>query len=1408
MTRRRVDRPWRPVAVALVLMLMTVVPTSPAESDVEPTELEWWGETTVGEGFHIRFPVTVENPHDYPVTGGVATAEIDVAQILVEEGWVSEPRSGADLLRSFALDNSSVRVVAMHNLLPMSSHSATDGRLGLYSSVFPPGDLRRHEVPSTYFTGALSGTLEFPFDRHTNPFVTVMWRVQETLEPAAEAYYMVYLDSTTNRVEPHEDPDYSDVPGGALLDRTFWSGPGTDLVGVVVPDASKAGAIQVIGVHDDTAVTVLVGDMASGKFREQAPGQTTHDNPFTIGRGEYRQVMISQSEPRPFRLLATKPILAVGDSEGFVPSTQGDTVGDEFLFSTTYLATGDAAVDQDSLFFYNMNPNSAETEVQLERWADGQVESTQTVHLSNGDNFLPYTVGARGSPGDSCTFEQTPDMAVIAPGRGDYRAVVTEGGPVAVQIQPRAGATQVPAVTGAPHGTAFWSALSRVVNCGDLHQYSAFVTAAEPTPLSLSNPEWCPVESWPCGEGWTAGPFPDAILSQTFRTGDLFERPIRFETGAPSSLLIMPEDQVSSLARVPLRGPLGGADAGRDFVGYGSEGGPPLLYAPFSDTKVDAHIHYASTGSGAPSERRISLVGEQLDDLPTREGDPILSYRLEASRPILVVPQGASSGFLAGLPPTLATTVHPGDYRGHMVEIRSITGLDPVSASTVADKPVTYDFVVTNRGRGVGGSNLPDNINLHHSAPPEGWTATLSRKSISLASGDSASVRLTVDPGPDAEPGTLGPITVFAVSDRNDQAEHSADTVTHIKSAYGVGIWFNDAEVGPKGAKDSGDAGEPVNYTVIVGNTGSVPDTIALDFTPPEGGWDVLLLRHGNPVTELSLAAGGTATLKLQVTSPAEATQGLLLTSVSARSTSSPAVVDRIFAQTSIHAPSDLSLEVEQATQWVDPGEEAVFNLTLRNDGGATEVFFDLRGDLLPGWTEPAVFLRHLHSGERIHLDRVSIGFGETIRLAAAINASAFATTGDRVSIRALFNAAGSGPSVGDFLHAVVRPIHDIVIEPPDLPLLVSRGGTTVPIEVRVTNNGSMDETVRPTTAFLPAGWDLSCDAADVLLLRNETQGLSCEIVVASEVAKGEYMVALSVVSEDGAYEEVELPVLVGTFANHVLDGGEVVAGQPGRTAWTTYSATNGGNTPLEVRIEEADDEVWELVAPPVGTELPPGASIKFRVGWRVPLDAADGQSQHTASVVLIPESADTETIRDAVIADIEVGRPELRVTAAAGFKAPAGQVVRAVLANEGSRSAHDVVVALLVDGERVDGVTMQEIPAGGLRNVTLLQPAGRPGPATVVVDAAGVNPESDRSDNVMSVAAAEDPPTTPGPGFLVLLAGFVPAAFAAGRKGRAKGRAGHPMAGNHLKRGTSRTCGSCVVGGGMRGEGSEEVVP
>lgn len=1411
------------VLVMVGASVLIPVPTQADSDVVDPVPLEWWGDTEIGEGFHLRVPVTVENQREHDVENGAVFAEVDITKKLIEAGWVSQARSGEDLLRLFELDEASVRVVAMTDLEPMTD-SSVHGRLALYSKQFPPGDLRRHEVPSTHFQGFLEGEESTEFNPRTNPIITVMWRIPGTMEPEDVRHFMVYFDSTTNAeidADRHSPADYRGVEGFELLERSFWSGPSTDLVGFVSPDAPRRPLATVIGLHDDTEVTVFIGQ-ADGTFALQG-SVSTHDNPFTVDAEEFKDIFISNTDGTPFRLQADKPILALVASEGYVPSPSGGLQVEEggtWLFSTTH----PPGRDQQGLYFFNMRPGHTAT-IQVDNLGAG---SSQTVTLNGGGNFFPYTIDPHSNLVNDGTCQHPPTVrtAQVPAGRGDFRAEVTSGGPVILQYEPVHGVTQIPATDGSPTGTEFWTAASKTACNGVTRQHHMYAISDQGTTLGTYNPFESPKERLfpectksPCPDGQPIGPLPDeAFLRQPFQgLEDLPDRPVRIQTGDPAWFMMGPAPIPNSLDAVPLRGPLGGEDAGRVFNGVGSTSDgrsePPYIYAPFRGTQVLADIDHAASKPirGMP----LNLLGEHISTLPTRAGDPILSYRLDADRPIIVAPRGSEPGFLAGTPVTLDETVHGADYKGYLVRIRSTTGLNPVSGATVPGESVTYPLEITNLGKQAGGKDLIDTIKLSQTGAPDGWSVAFSQQVIQLKSGDSKIVQMTVTPPDDAKTDSLTPIHVHATSSGNDKITHSLEVDTFIKSSYSVGIWFDGTGFeGKKLDRGSAPRGVPINYTVFVQNLGTVKDTALLEVAPKR--WSALLLDEDGvqasavelPPTPKGLGPGqpnpSVKQFTLQVVPPEDSEDGFLQTTVTATSLNSPAEQDKVFAISKVSAPSDLSLVTEDRTAWAAPGDTTQFNFSIRNDGeGGAQAFFELRSDMLPGWADPTVYLRNPSTGALTPFPtdppRLSIGGeGEVVHLAVTLRVAPEALAGDQVATRLQVSASGEDGRLEAFFDAITLPDHRIDVVPPDGALTMRSGGILLPVEVRINNTGNLDEQLDFSAVSLPPGWNFSFPAEQVVLPRGVTQVLDIGVMAPFGVSEGTYDIAFALVSKDGVRTEVPLTIDVGAFAKYAADGTLLLSGQPGRTVWAVHEVRNDGNVLLEMSLEPAAGEPWDLADPDRTYQVPPGANMTLPIGWHVPSDAINGASIHKAQVRLdaVQPSA-VPTTHETVTVTVNIGRADLQILDASTFDGPGGQIVQITAANTGARTAYGVDVQLRVGGEAVAEAHLSVIPPGTERRITLLWPDGpdrAASKAVVVIDPYNVVVESDESNNVLSIGDGSDESVaTPGLG-IVPTVGIVAFAFLMRRPpmrclgslpGRAmarmRGRSGHAVAGNYL---------------------------
>ncbi|MBE2198541.1 MAG: S8 family serine peptidase [Anaerolinea sp.] len=220
-----------------------------------------------------------------------------------------------------------------------------------------------------------------------------------------------------------------------------------------------------------------------------------------------------------------------------------------------------------------------------------------------------------------------------------------------------------------------------------------------------------------------------------------------------------------------------------------------------------------------------------------------------------------SAGLMGG---TYSATlcVHSNDPFQPLVEapvtltVESVYGVELTAAQTelsgATGTTVTYTLTLTNTGT---------NTDTFDLAATGVWTTTLSESSVTLASGSSTQVAVTVAIPADAADGEMDAAEVTAASqtDPAATADVTLTTTAVVVSMYGVEL--TAAQTGLSGA-----AGTTVTYTLTLTNTGTNTDTFNLTAT---GAWTTTLSE-----SSVTLAAGGSTTLVVTVIVPADAEDG------------------------------------------------------------------------------------------------------------------------------------------------------------------------------------------------------------------------------------------------------------------------------------------------------------------------------------------------------------------------------------------------------------------------------------------------------------------------------------------------------------------------------------------------------
>lgn len=1322
------SRPGRRAAALLLAALLAA--TVPAVRSGSAGGPEWFGPSGADEGWHMRVRLDVTNPYAVPLTGAPVAAELDLARALLEAGWTGFDSGGSAVITGFTLDLNSIRVVQYHDLGEFSGSGSAGRILGEVPSLAMPGLLGRDD-PSDALR---------PFDASSSPLVTVYFRVPGTLPAGGKASFAVYFDSVRNGAKA---PASYSGPTAGSLDAMHWSTSGVRLYGVVQTTSGQPNQVSIQALHPGTQVTV--SRLSAGQFRTDGVSLSAGGNPATIGPGPTVVATLGVGEDPIFRIDASAPVVASVEPVGFVPSADGGLAGKEFWFRTP--RSGSTGGGEQGVYLINAGTTAATVSV-----------------ASAGGTMPPYTLQALpGVAYGGSNLECNPSGAWRRLSSNTvYHATVTEGGPIMVQLQPRL-AQQVPTTAGAPEGTRFLAAAlwSKSVNECNVGNGQAFLAAASDGPatlrvLSLEDP----VQVSPQGSSGNPRPSPHSLppapafsepLALDATRAVARDRPLSFEATAP--VRVYAGGTLSNGAQSPVAGPLGGSMAGTDFAAPG----PTLLIAPYPETAVTAQVQYALGASTV-----TATLG--ADGVLPLGSDPelgrVLSARIQSTRPVTAYPTDRSPGFLAGVPAFLEAVAGKADYRGRLLEISSQTGDDPLTVTVKSGETTSLPLVVTNRGKGVAGAEGPiESVKLDVAGAPDGWSVSLDRTDLTLASDQPDTVRLLVQPpagvGADEPPATL---TVTASSRDQPQVHDEITVIAFVKTSFGVGLWFLQPVTGPKTAGQNAAPGTTAVYPVYVKNLGSVDDTVLL--TPSTvGAPDAAKVRakDGSIVSALQMRPGEVVRLNLTVDA-GDVNDALLITTLTGQSQTATSGLDRVTALTRVRTASDLNLTSPEALRLIRDGEEGRFQAQLSNPGGsAADLRITVLSDAPPGWARPTAFLQDPVTGLRVPFtptaNRFTLDAGSTQTLHLNVTAPAGTPAGFVVTLQLVVTPSPGTPAELT-LTGVVAARHRLSIRPAEDPVQ-AKPGRLVEVPVTLRNDGNLDELLRAEVADAPAGWAV-LPPDPLALARNATAEAKLRLNP-GPAAAGLYPLSLRFVSEDGNGTEMPLNVTVPSLVGEAGSvGSGALQGQPAQRLEFRVPVSNTGNQPVRASLERPSGEAWALDAGN-RSDLLPGANASLPAALLVPREAPEGRSVHHVAVVLVGQ--DGTASRTTLDLPVEVARANLRLENVSVASGPAGGLVRAVVVNDGARPALDLRVAVSPPGggEALGEQVVSRLEPGGRADLLLAVPGKVPEGSKLTADPGDAIVETKEDDNAATLGAGGA--DAPAPGLLLAFAALALAA-------------------------------------------------
>lgn len=1387
------------VALALVLPSLVVVPVAAEhEPDRAPVKAgvtyEWWD-----PAWHFRVPIllrpriedtltpapwsSIEGVRNFPVK-----VEIDftdaVGQVGADGSAPAWPRDALGRLSSFTFDPDSVRVVA---------YEYDSGRIE-----------RDHGTSGVLAHSFLPGLLDNPDGRNgvynatSNAVGTVFFVAPDTWRD--QALVFVYFDTLENG---DKSPAQHPAEAMGILESLHWTRTGTTFFGYLPPRSGTASKHPTVGVlalyanttvriqsygafaglppvdiprciDDPTVPTCVQGGVINPKTGSRLPNISPTNNVMT----STVFLQVSPGDDFYFRIDATKPVTAViftptaGASDithAWFPALDGGLLGTEFRF----VGIGNA---------FNCGNQCAAP----------NAENTLRIVAPSRDATVTITDLTQGPP-NSDTFSIPAFTSVPVNGDnvayrlgGIYRVVSSV--PVAVASMGFADAVGVQgiAANGAPVGrrvVAPVSVASTVTAFADTQAYIYnFDRNSERLPLEGMQP----LTARGATASWTE------LQSNHQLRGELW-------TAQSSSA------DVTLLGGAQGIWAFGGRSLGTDFrlSFYRPEagaGGYGVIVPLYDDTLVT--IDNLDQPAGRPffsktlgiDDITVKRSGDRDKLLFGRTPGRATTYALTASKPVVVYGvsdpgAGMYAGVLAGKMASPDYEMGPASFFGCVV---GFNPKDKGQSQTV--KPgdtVTFALRVANLGSAIGGRSSIDNVSI---APPRRddsvgetgeWKVTPSTTLVSgLATGQESRVTLTIQIPSTAKSGDSLAVTLLAQSVCNRNMRDEAGVRVTVQTKYDFDLAFENGKKQLTRAVSRED--RELSLTIRVRNLGTGNDSVNFTLAKQVGqrfGFDAFLREpatdttpardlvdeNGAAIRPLQLGVGQTRLIQLVVRAPdtAEALPEIPFT-VEGTSGSDASVRDQVSATVLLNAVTRLRLTAAADTLPVAPGRDAVFNLTLTNLGGATDVELSrvvaLRS--FPGWEvnltcEPCKPI----PGAAEPLLSVSIGSAgsasESVKFQFVVKAPAGAAVDTILSAKVV--ARGT---LGDAESLVLtsRVANSFALDVKGGTPRTVRPGETVEVRLLIGSeaNGLLSTDLVP--ASLPAGWALASRDPEAAfgLEPGATRIVTAHVKVRDNEAPGIYDVGLGIQLEDVATKERAVETVFVPF--HVLRDVRLnltippdLQAPPGGDVRVPVLVTNVGNEEAEGAVSLAVPSGWRAtlvdgLSPVVA--LQPGQSVYVNFSVRAP-EPATLPGAFTARSVIPPTGVplESETLTPFAVGVLRRDLTIVEVTTRTeDFRQGRTAVFDVAVRNNGTLPAANVEVALLADGAVARTFTIESLPPGETRLYPLVWTVAPATTLTVVVDPRERLSDDDRTNNAYTV------PLPPPPGVIASFVQKVPA--------------------------------------------------
>ncbi|MBI4394211.1 MAG: hypothetical protein HY556_10545 [Euryarchaeota archaeon] len=1187
--------------------------------------------------------------------------DLDVRSALLASGWASSAGTRGRTLQVFSLDEASIRVIEYK---PKGSGDDSSG-------------LVKAEVPAKVWMGFLDGVSTF--DNKTQPDIHVAWVLPGETRPGETRYFMVYLDTTANGKK--ESATYGEG-ATAPLDARYWIGRGTTLYGA-------AQTVGIVGLEDGTTAYIDVYD-DSGHVRR------LRDEPFKVGRGARITATATTGAAVLVRVTSDKPILAFGPdlfgrAMGPVPSLDSGLLGSKFLFDSGRSPFTIMALTGASNVVLKAMPNNTE----IARIELGPSAPMKTVDPS-GANLVYIEASA-------------PILITMWPVSGKSQFVSSWGAPTGSRLfgYPWAGGL-------CPNGSRECPGLyppcevrgpsDRYLFHGGEYVVSGLGETVNFWGRGASGELVLPTQRGGTELASTSG---RAEVGQMERhlavpgrgTEGVDRCPVLFHVTsdsnshdiAPKGRLAVFGGSPSSGAADPLVTPVGGAAGSRFEVLW-----PVNVVALHNGTQIRVMDH------GSVKATALKSTGE-VHKVPN---DYRTTLRIEATKPVIVVPTSAG-GYFASVDRSLrAEPGGPAEYRGFLLNIAPKEGSqEPMVGLVGPGKEATFRLLVTNLAKDYRGRDADDTVRLELPPLPDGWEASVSPTIVHLRGGGSAEVELRVTAPTDVKEGARLAIAISATSSGNPAIADRVPILTLVRASYGVDLWF-DREQGPKSRTLTADPGKQEVVALVVKNLASIPDRLLVTVSPLSTDWAAVFPVTGTRFQEVELDPGGVATLRLAVVAP-ETAASQSIVEVVATSVSDASASTKIAAIVRIRPDIRIALHVPEPTLEALPGTEAHFRVGFQNNGNEqVGIRFNTTGVRPPDWSRPVIKFGPYEVSELSGLAPAT-----TTELDVSVPVPGTALRTDLV--RVAFQVETMPQFIGDEvlqenveLVVIVGARHALFQSYQAPVVALDRGGRAY-AQVNIRNDGNGDEQIRLVPSVLPPGSAFLSDARVTIPVHGSAT-ISGVVSLPLATEAGTYPVVIEFVIDGVPRSEWGFNVSVAERRLGVLIPQSPSWSAPGRPVDVVYEARNDGNVPLSMPPAIDGPTGWQLAWAEPHSPLGPGEARLETL--RVTAE----RNTPAGSYFLQPVGS----WMGAGPLDWEIR--DVRLSVEIGTIDDADGTVEVFVTNGGAGDAFSVPVELVVDGEPADRLILQRVPAGGRLSAILFAPPGT-GSSAVVVDPAAL---------------------------------------------------------------------------------------